>query len=107
MDGDRNLGANFAFRHRMGVMDDYVLTYEGIGQAIQILSRDGLLDTKIAPKDVQEGFAVLDTKATTFLTASRAKGDARSQQELDEAQLIALFKLWIEGYVRVVVAAEA
>lgn len=88
-------------------MTEHVLTYEGIGQAIQILSRDGLLDTKIAPHDVQEGFAVLDTKATTFLAASRTKGNERNQQELDEAHLIALFKLWIEGKVSLVETAEA
>jgi len=88
-------------------MDEHVMTYEGIGQAVAILARERLIDVRVEPKDVAEGLAILDVKATTFLAESRAKGDARTQQEHDEAYLIACFKLWIEGKVQLVETAEA
>jgi hypothetical protein len=88
-------------------MDEHVFTYAGISQAMQILVRDGMLDTSIAPKDVNAGMAVLDAKATTWLRQSRERGAARTQQELDEARLLATFKLWIEGHVKLIETVEA
>jgi hypothetical protein len=88
-------------------MDEQVLTYAGISQATHILVRDGLLDPDVALKDVNEGMAVLDAKATTWLRQYRERSVARTQDEQDEAWLMATFKLWIEGYVKLVETAEA
>lgn len=77
--------------------EKYKITDKGLDLAVGILMRDGylpLLDAGVPPA------MQLKTACRRYIEASKAKGDARSDQECQDAILIAFFGAYLEDVTR-------
>jgi hypothetical protein len=78
--------------------DQYRITDEGIQEAIEILDRGGFLPEPL--EDEALNTLQLKTSCAKYIDASRAKGDARTDQEERDVIIVFLFEAHISARVR-------
>jgi hypothetical protein len=81
--------------------EKYRLTEEGMQEALTVLENSGFLPEAGDDEDINT--LALRTACEKYVDASRAKGDARTDRECQDAMLVSFLQAHLEALVRRIV----
>jgi hypothetical protein len=79
--------------------DQYRVTEKGMLLALRLLQREGFL-LEEPGVNVTADLIAAKRACGKYIEASKAKGDARSDQDCQDAVMIAYFEAWLEDITR-------